>query len=340
MKKEINSKGLLQAASIPQRRFGPLTAAVVLLVVVAALLPLLLTEEPFVILLFAHAFIAAMLAVSLDMLTGNTGLVSFGHAAWFGLGAYLAGLLARDFTADLLLLLFATALATVVLALGIGFIFLRQVGKTFAILTLALSQVLYSLVFLAASTTGGEDGMQGVPAPTLFGIPLVGQNTWYWLLLSTLVLMVASVLYLRATALGKAWLGLRHNAERARFIGIDVFRLKLIAYVISAAFAGISGALFVLFNGAVTPDALNWFQSGKILMYVVLGGVGSVVGPALGAVVFTFAENAISSVTSAWLVYFGALFVLVVVIAPDGLHGLMKALWTRLPSRKEAEVER
>jgi branched-chain amino acid transport system permease protein len=160
------------------------------------------------------------------------------------------------------------------------------------------------------------------------------------LLLAVLVVMVAGLLYLRATALGKAWLGLRDNAERARFIGIDVFRLKLIAYAISATLAGIGGVFFVLFNGAVTPEALSWFQSGKILMYVVLGGVGSVVGPALGAVVFTFAENAISSFTSAWLVYFGALFVLVVVVAPGGLHGLLKPLWTRLVSRDETEAPR
>jgi branched-chain amino acid transport system permease protein len=319
----------------PPRRASPLAAAAVLTLIAAALLPLWLTEQPFIIVLFSHAFIAAMLAVSLDMLTGNTGLLSFGHAAWFGLGAYAAGLLARALTTDLLLLMLMAALAALLAATGVGLIFLRQVGKAFAILTLAFGQVLHSLVFVMAGTTGGEDGLQGIPPPTLFGNKLVAQNTWYWLLLAVLVAMVAGVLYLRGTPLGKAWLGLRDNAERARFVGIDVFRLKLIAYAVSAMLASVAGALFVLFNGAVTPESLHWFQSGKILMYVVLGGVGSVVGPALGAVFFTFAEHAISSVTSAWLVYFGALFVLVVLVAPGGLHGLVKPLWTRLTARGE-----
>jgi branched-chain amino acid transport system permease protein len=322
-------------AALPPRRVSPLAAAAVLALIAAALLPLWLAEQPFLVVLCSHAFIAAMLAVSLDMLTGNTGLLSFGHAAWFGLGAYAAGLAARGLTADLLLLMLLAALAALLLATGVGCIFLRQIGKAFAILTLAFGQVLYSLVFVAAKVTGGEDGLQGIPQPTLFGMKLVGQDTWYWLLLAVLVAMVSGVLYLRATPLGRAWLGLRDNAERARFVGIDVFRLKLIAYVVSAMLASVAGALFVLFNGAVTPESLHWFQSGKILMYVVLGGVGSVVGPALGAVFFTFAEHAISSVTDSWLIYFGALFVLVVLVAPGGLHGLVKPLWTRFTARGE-----
>lgn len=320
---------------LPPRRINLVSVAAVLVVIAAALLPLWLTEQPFVVVLFSHAFIAAMLAVSLDMLTGNTGLLSFGHAAWFGLGAYAAGLLARGVTADLLLLLLMAALVALLFATGVGLIFLRQVGKAFAILTLALCQVLYSLVFVAAGITGGEDGLQGVPSPTLFGLKIVGQNTWYWLLLAVLVAMVAGVIYLRATPLGKAWLGLRDNAERARFIGIDVLRLKLTAYVISAMLASMAGALFVLFNGAVTPESLHWFQSGKILMYVVLGGVGSVVGPALGAVAFTFAEHAISSITDAWLVYFGALFVVIVLVAPGGLYGLLRPLWATRAGRAD-----
>ncbi|SMG41955.1 branched-chain amino acid ABC transporter permease [Paraburkholderia susongensis] len=340
MKKEIDSKTLLQVSPLQPRRANVLSTVALVLVAVAVLLPLLLADQPFTIVMFSHAFIAAMLAVSLDMLTGNTGLLSFGHAAWFGFGAYVAGLLARSLTADLLLVLVMTALPTLIFALIVGAIFLRQVGKTFAILTLAFSQVLYSLVFVAGSTTGGEDGLQGVPAPTLFGITLAGQNTWYWLLLGVLLAMIAGVLYLRSTPLGRAWLGLRDNAQRARFIGMDVFRLKLIAYAVSATLASLTGALFVLFNGAVTPEVLGWFQSGKILMYVVLGGVGSVVGPALGAIVFTFAENAISSFTDAWMVYFGALFVIVVIVAPGGLYGLFEPLRAKLLARSGTEVDR
>src|SRR5690606_4521202 len=108
-------------------------------------------------------------------------------------------------------------------------------------------------------------------------------ETWYWLLYGVLVVSLAGTLYLRTTPLGRAWLAIKENTERARFIGIDTGVLKLIAYVISAGLASLAGALFVLFNGAISPDVLHWFESGKILMYVVLGGVGTIVGPVVGA---------------------------------------------------------
>jgi len=320
------------SVSVTKRRLNSLLFVGVVVLVLSILLPVLTRNQPFLVVLASHALIAAMVAVSLDALTGNTGLLSFGHAGWFGLGGYITGLLAKSVTTEILFLLPIATVLTMILSCIFGQIFMRQIGKAFAILTLAFSQVLFALVFVLSSITGGEDGLQGIPSPTFFGVRIAGPHVWYWLLLFSLVTFLAIVLYIRTTPLGKAWLGVRENTERATFIGLNVFRLKVMAYMISAMLATIAGGLFVLFNGAISPESLHWFESGKILMYVVLGGVGTIVGPAIGAVVFTLAENYISSVSDSWLVYFGALFVFIVIVAPGGIFGLLKPHWLRLTS--------
>ena len=280
-----------------------------------------------------QAIVAAIVALSLDLLVGNTGLLSFGHAAWYGFGGYTAGLVAKLVTPEMLIVLPLTIIVAAVLSALIGGILVRQVGKTFAILTLALSQIFFSLVFVASKWTGGEDGLQGVPTPTLGGENVVSQAAWYWILYVVLIVVLLATLYLRRSPLGRAWLAIKSNTERARFVGIAVGRLKLLAYVLSAAIAALAGGLFTLFNGAVAPDTLSWFESGKILMYVVLGGVGTIIGPVLGAAVFTIAEHYVSSLTDAWLIYFGGLFVIVVIVAPGGLFGLASVFRARLLPR-------
>jgi branched-chain amino acid transport system permease protein len=301
--------------------------------VVGAFLPWLTQGAPFVLVLASHALIAALLAVSLDMLMGNTGLLSFGHGAWYGLGAYATGLLAKHFSTELIIILPLAMLTAVLVAFAVGFVLVRQIGKAFAILTLAFSQVLYALVFIGSKVTGGEDGLQGVPSPTIFGTEFSSSSFWYWLLYGSLVVVLFLSFVVRRSPLGGAWLGLTDNPERASFIGLDVFRLKLLAYVGSAGLAAYAGGMFALFNGAASADTLHWFESGEILMYVVLGGVGTMFGPALGAIVFTVAEHYVSSFTSAWLIYFGALFVVVVIVAPGGIAGLLRPLWKRITKR-------
>lgn len=318
---------------VPSRR--PYLLALIFLAVLGATLPFWVTNSPFLLMLASHAVVAAIVALSLDLLTGNTGLLSFGHAAWYGFGAYAAGLLSKSFSAELLVILPLTVIAASLTALAIGAILVRQIGKTFAILTLALSQIFYALVFVFSDRTGGEDGLQGVPMITAFGQTVVSPEAWYWLLYGVLVASLAGALYLRTTPLGRAWLGVKENTERARFIGINTGGLKLIAYVFSAGLASLAGALFVLFNGAVSPDVLYWFESGKILMYVVLGGVGTIIGPVFGAAAFTLTEHYVSSVTDAWLIYFGGLFVLIIIVAPGGLFGIAGNLYARLAGGRE-----
>lgn len=329
--------GKPSAATLPQSTLPAnrpvLVPLLVMAVAIGASLPWLTEGAPFVLVLACHALIAALVAVSLDMLMGNTGLLSFGHGAWYGLGAYLTGLLAKHVSPELVVVIPLAILTTILVAIAVGLVFLRQIGKAFAILTLAFSQVLYALVFIASKVTGGEDGLQGVPSPTLLGFGIATTAQWYWLLYGSLILALYGSFRIRRSPLGKAWLGLTDNPERAAFIGMEVFRLKMMAFVGSAGFAAYAGGLFALFNGAATADILHWFESGKILMYVVLGGVGSIFGPALGAIAFTAAEHYVSSFTGAWLIYFGALFVIVVIVAPGGIAGLLRPMARRFAAR-------
>jgi branched-chain amino acid transport system permease protein len=245
------------------RSFGWVGWIAVAVGVLGAVAPLALGQQPFVVTLACRALVAAIVALSLDLLIGNTGLLSFGHAGWYGLGGYVAGLAAKFVSAEMLLLLPFAVIVTAVGAAAIGSILVRQIGKTFAILTLALSQIFYSLVFVTASWTGGEDGLQGIPIATLAGQSVFSPQAWYWLLYAVLVAALISAFWLRRSPLGRAWLALKSNPERARFIGIPVVRLKLLAYVTSAAIAALAGALYTLFNGAVSPDTLSWFECNR-----------------------------------------------------------------------------
>lgn len=305
------------------------TYALVFVAALGASVPLWTGSMPFLLILASQAVIAAIVALSLDLLMGSTGLLSFGHAAWYGFGAYLTGLAAKLLTPEMLIVLPLTLVATIVLATIIGFVLVRQIGKTFAILTLALGQIMFALVFVMSGVTGGEDGLQGIPVPKAFGIQVVRPDVWYWILYGVLLAAILASFHIRRSPLGKAWLAIRENTERARFIGLDTGSLKLLSYVVSATLAALAGGLFALFNGAASPDLLNWFESGKVLMYVVLGGVGTIIGPVIGAAVFTITEHYVSSITNSWLIYFGGFFVLIVIVAPGGLFGALSSLWSR-----------
>ncbi len=295
-----------------------------------ALLPLLTRDAPFILVLASHAVIAGVIALSLDLLTGSVGLLTFGHAAWYGFGAYTAGLLAKTLTREMTLVLPLTALATLLLALMIGSILVRQIGKTFAILTLALSQIMLSAAFVFSKVTGGEDGLQGIPTPTLFGFDIKEPDAWFWLLYAFLLGSLMAALYVRNAPMGKSCLAIRENVERSRFIGIKVWRVKLQTDAVSSALAAVAGGLSALYTGSAAPDMLHWTESGKILMYAVLGGMGTLTGPVFGGIVFTVAEHYVSSWTDSWQIYFGGLFVLMVIVAPGGLFGAFESILKRV----------
>jgi branched-chain amino acid transport system permease protein len=317
------------------RHRGANSAGLIAALAAGAGLPFVVGSDSFILVLMSHALIAGLVALSLDMLLGTTGLMSFGHGAWYGLGAYVAGIMAKSTSTEILLCVAVATVSAALLAAAVGFILVRQVGKAFAILTLALGQIVYTAIFLAPGLTGGEDGLQGIPVPTFFGRAINEFQTWYWILYGCVLAAVLGALFVRRSPLGNAWAAIRENPERAQFIGMNVARLKLLSYVISAALAAAAGALFAFFNGGVSPETLQWFESGKILMCVILGGVGTFVGPVLGGMVFTIAQHYISSVSNAWFIYFGLLMIALVLFAPRGIQGLWTAALAQL--RKQPE---
>ena len=270
------------------------------------------------------AMLWAILAVSLGFLIGQSGLVSFGHAAWYGFGAYLGGLINIHVSSDVLVSLVSVSILAAVVATGFGVVLTRLSGISFAILTLAFGQVVYSAVFVFSDVTGGEDGLNGVPLPTLLGFDLGVGYGFYLLILSVVSLALLALYWLASTPMGGTWAAIRENEPRARFIGIGVHIEKLVLYVLTSVLAAMAGALYVAYNGAVAPDLLHWQQSGEILMAAILGGTSTVFGPAVGGVAVYLMHQIISTSFDQWLIVLGVAFVVVIILMPQGIGGLLK----------------
>jgi branched-chain amino acid transport system permease protein len=276
--------------------------------------------------------IFALFAMSLGLLVGYVGLVSLGHAAFFGTAAYTAGLLSVRASPALALTLPAGVAAGTLTALVIGVFALRATGVYFLMLTLAFAQMTYAVAHQWGWLTGGTNGLPGIPRPAVPGVDLSDTVPFYYLVL--LVVGAASLALWRITRspFGAALAGIRENESRMRAMGFDTFRLKLAAFVLAGAVAALSGVLYAYYNGFVSPDELYWTRSGEVLVMVLLGGPGTLAGPVVGAVVVLVLQNVASSVTERWTMIMGAAFVAVVLAAPKGLAGLVQERWVRSSS--------
>jgi len=276
--------------------------------------------------LLTKMLIFGIFAMSLDLLLGYAGLPSLGHAAYFGVAAYTVGLLALrvtnnfwlDFPAGLLM-------ATGVSAL-FGLFALRARGSYFLMITLALGQVLWGIAFGWRSLTGGDDGLPSVPRPQL---PLPWALTdgvpFYYFVLAFFAVAVLVLSVIVRSPFGRALVGIRESERRMEVLGYDVWRYKYVAFILAGLFAGVAGNLFVYFNGFVSPSYLNIVFSASALLMVILGGAGTLLGPALGAAVIVFLENLISAYMERWVLVLGVIYVLVTLFAPHGLVGLVRA---------------
>jgi branched-chain amino acid transport system permease protein len=278
---------------------------------------------------FTEILIFALFAMSLGLLVGCVGLVSLGHAAFFGTAAYAAGLLSTRASPALVLTLPAGVAAGTLAALVIGVFALRATGVYFLMLTLAFAQMAHAVAHQWTWLTGGTNGLSGIPRPAVPGIDVSGSVPFYYLVL--LVVTAATLVLRRITAspFGAALAGIRENEPRMRAMGFDTFRLKLAAFVLAGAVASLSGVLYAYYNGFVSPDELYWTRSGEVLVMVLLGGAGTLAGPAVGAAVVLILQNVASSVTARWTLIMGAAFVAVVLAAPKGLAGLWEGRWLR-----------
>jgi branched-chain amino acid transport system ATP-binding protein len=307
-----------------------------LLTVAAALLllPVVLPAVGLTVTSATEVVIFALACMALNILVGHTGLVSFGHGAWFGLGAYAAGLIQRHWLPGGFVLPTLLALVLVaVVAAAFGALILRRRGVYFALLTLALSAMLYVVAFRWTELTGGEDGLGGIIRPVWFGLRFEERLPYYGLVAAVAMLATVVLWQFHCSPVGTVLVAIRENEQRARFVGYNTDRYKLLAFVFSATLTALAGILLLFNNRMTSADPIGVPFSGELLAMVVIGGMRSFLGPALGALFFVLFRDYLSSITADWLFYFGLLFVLFIVFSPSGLVGFYARLTQPLRKR-------
>jgi branched-chain amino acid transport system ATP-binding protein len=277
----------------------------------------------------------AIACMGLNILVGNTGLVSFGHGAWFGLGAYAAALSQRYWFAGSVILpsLFAIAFVAAAAVLS-GALILRRRGVYFSLLTLALTALLFAIGYRWTEFTGGESGLGGVTRATVLGFDLERDSNYYWVV-AALAMAVCFLLWrFHRSPVGSVLVAIRENEQRARFIGYPTNRYKLIGFVLSAVVVAVAGTVSVFNHRFASAEPLSVAFSGDLIAMVVIGGMRSFLGPALGALFFILFREFLSIWTPHWLFYFGLLFIGFVVFSPTGLVGVAERLLAPLRRRE------
>jgi branched-chain amino acid transport system permease protein len=294
------------------------------LVVFAALaaLPFLPFMSKYYLLLAFDALLFGAMAMSLDLLMGYTGLVSFGHAAFFGLGAYSSAVLLERGVQSLWLCLGLAILVVGLYALLVSYFATARRGIYFALLTLIFAEVVFTF-FRYTQTFGGSDGIQGLPAPHLLpGLAIDTPVKNYYLVLAFLALTYAVCRMLVWSYFGRVLVSIRENEDRARFLGYHVQSYKILACLISALLTGIAGALYPGRSAFATPDLLLWTVSGELIIMVMIGGIGTLVGPIIGGAFLTILQEKVSSYVDWYFIVIGVVLVLIVLFLPKGLLGV------------------
>jgi branched-chain amino acid transport system permease protein len=305
------------------------TYTVILLqgLVLAALFVLPWFLRPYHQKLAVEAIILSVFAMSLDLVMGYAGIATFGHAAFFGIGGYTLGVMMKFLIPSVWLSLGMAGLTSAVLAFFIGTVSIRTRGIYFAILTLAFAEVVYRIIFHSYNTPlGGSDGLVGIPVSDLnlgfVSINLKNTVNFYYVALVFACLSYLTCKLIVESPFGRVLQGIRENEKRVSFLGFNVKRVKVTAFVIAGTFAGFSGAMFSLFKGYADTEQLSFLLSGKVIVMDLIGGVGTLIGPMFGAIFITIFESIISTHFRAHNIIIGALFVIVVIFLPKGLFGL------------------
>ncbi|HEX9768682.1 MAG TPA: branched-chain amino acid ABC transporter permease [Kiloniellales bacterium] len=314
-----------------------------------ALILLLVPEvaDPYQTQLLTYGLVFAIAALGFNLLLGYTGLLSFGHSAYFGMGAYTVGFLVRDLgVVSMEAAIAGGVVGSMLVSALFGYVCVRHTRIFFAVLTLALSQVLWSLAFKFFWITGGTDGIR-VPQLALLGglIDFSGNGaylrfiiSYYYYVLAFFLVSVAVMWLIVQSPFGKTLQSIRDNETRARFLGIEIRRYRWVAFVISGTFTGLAGALWVPLNGLTTPDILWWPFSGEIVFMSVLGGFRSFAGPLVGAVVFNFLKAYAVASTEYWQMLLGIVLIALVLALPGGIVGGLAKLSLRIRVRKSDEA--
>ena len=306
-------------------QFRPRDVVVAVVLAGMALLPLhaALTGNSFLMSLCTRIIILAMAAVSLNLIMGFGGMVSFGHAAYLGIGGYVVGILAKE-GVDSGFLQWPLALAASALfALAVGALSLRTRGVYFIMITLAFTQMLY-YVAIGLDRYGGDDGMT-IYRRSQFGglLDLSNRTAFFYLCLVLLLLMSCLIWRIVNSRFGMVIRGARSNERRMRAIGYPTYRYKLVCFVIAGTVCGLAGVLLANHTDFINPAMMHWTRSGDLIVMAVLGGMGTVLGPVLGALALLVLEEVLSGITEYWQIIIGPIFLLVVLFARGGIDGLL-----------------
>ncbi len=316
-------------------RWGSVITGVVLFAILLA--------APFVlsiywVIILTEVLTMSLFAMSFNLLFGYTGLLSFGQAGFFGAGAYFAVLTLIHGPASLWAALAAGFLGAAVLALAIGWLCVRRDEIYFAILTLGFGMMLFTVAHNWRSVTGGSDGLGNFTLPEIgfFGwsVSMFNPRHFYFLVLFIVTLGALMLLRVVHSPFGLLLKGTRENSNRISFVGAGVRSVRLFAFVIAGALAGLAGALFAFFNRIASPEMLHWSFSGKAVLMTILGGSGVLLGPAVGAAIFFVLEHFITAFTTNWMIFLGAILVVLVLLFPKGVLGSVLDLLAR--SRKRS----
>lgn len=313
----------------PRERARILLPAILLVLLALAPLAIALGMPAGWLALLTRAMIFAIAALSLDLILGVGGLVSFGHAAFIGIGAYVTGIMITEGRSEALMILPVVLVACALFGAITGAVCLRTRGVAFIMITLAFGQMVYFLA-QALSAYGGDDGLTLYERSTLLGLdPFANRTAFFYTVLAALAGAYLLVRGLVASRFGRVLRAARENPTRVSVTGFDVTRVRLAAYVISGMLAGVSGFFLANHTEFVSPAFISWQRSGELIFMAVLGGVGSLHGAIIGAIAYLIAEDALSHLTEHWRAIFGPLIVLFVLFTRGGIVGMLRKLGPR-----------
>jgi len=301
-------------------REAPSRAITTILISVFILLPFL---TPYTA-LASEMLIFALFAMAYDIVLGYSGMLSFGHATFFGLGAYGTGIMLVHLNAPLFVAILVGVSLSFLAAWPIGYLSIRRRGIYFAMVTLAFAQMFYFIAFKWTSLTGGDDGLQKIPRPPVGPFRLESELGLYYFILIFVVASMILALRIVNSPFGKTLQAMRENENRARSIGFNIWRFKLIAFVISAFFSGLAGCFYALLLNYVPLGSMHWATSGEVVMMTIVGGMGTLFGPMLGAIAVVLLRDIIGSYTESWNLIMGILFMAAVLSFRRGILGFLK----------------
>jgi len=329
-----------QSINVPlaatERRAWPRVSglwALIGLVGIMAVMPFF--ASPYMLLMLLPFFGYAIALLGFNLLFGTTGLLSFGHALFLGVGAYTTSTLTSKFgVLSYEVILLVSMVVSALLALVIGSLCVRYTKIFFGMLTLAFGMLFHSFLFKFYSVTGGDQGMR-VLRPLLLGTDFGGGKTsfligpFYYYVLALLAMLGAVMWRITESPFGLHLKAIRENASKASYVGVQIFRMRLTAFVISAIYGGVGGTILAVTTGLADPELAYWTHSGNLVFMAVLGGSGTFVGPVVGALAFITLQDIVTGVTQYWRFVMGAVLVLLVIFLPQGISGAFKMLFSR-----------